>query len=324
MNPKIVALLMHKNDLEKKQLQTHQFINDMPPAAWDKRQKIPILKEDYFLDKQAVYISKHNRFAPYPLHGQKFLEINYMFSGSCQQVVDGTKIQLKAGDILLMNAGAKHSISALNEQDILINVLFTNKNITFKLLHDIHKSNSLSYQFLADVSLGNPLSQNYIIFTKNKNSDIKITMDQMIEEYYLKNSYSNSVVESYLNILLIKIIRHHPMPTHKIINAKQKLIFNILQDISQDYQNITLSDLANKYGYNKNYLSNLITKMTGKNFSSLKTQERIIKANELLTSTSLPVRTIMDTVGITNKSFFYKKYKEYYNKLPGDRYLPKL
>ena len=133
MNPKIVALLMKKNDLEKKQLQTHQFINDMPPAAWDKRQKIPILKEDYFLDKQAVYISKHNRFAPYPLHGQKFLEINYMFSGSCQQVVDGDKIELKAGDILLMNVGAQHSISALNEQDILINVLFTNKNITFKL-----------------------------------------------------------------------------------------------------------------------------------------------------------------------------------------------
>ena len=321
MNPKIVALLMHKNNLEKKQLQTHKFINDMPPAAWDNQQKIPLLKEDYFLGKQAVYISKHNRFAPYPLHGQKFLEINYMFSGSCQQIVDEKKIELKAGDILLMNVGAQHSIAALGENDILINILFTNQNITFKLLHDIHKNNSLSYKFLADISLGNPLSQNYILFTKDNNSDIKTTMDQMIEEYFLKRHYSNSVVESYLNILLIKIIRHYPMPTKNLINSKQKIIFNILEDITQNYQTITLTYLSHKYGYNKNYLSNLIKKMTGKNFSSLKTQQRIIKANELLNSTTLPINTIMDTVGLTNKSFFYKKYKEYYHKLPGERNL---
>ncbi|MCT6890962.1 MAG: helix-turn-helix domain-containing protein [Lactobacillus sp.] len=321
MNPKIIALLMHKNDLEKKQLQTHKFINDMPPAAWDNQQKIPLLKKDYFLGKQAVYISKHNRFAPYPLHGQKFLEINYMFSGSCQQIVDEKKIELKAGDILLMNVGAQHSIAALGENDILINILFTNQNITFKLLHDIHKNNSLSYKFLADISLGNPLSQNYILFTKDNNSDIKTTMDQMIEEYFLKRHYSNSVVESYLNILLIKIIRHYPMPTKNLINSKQKIIFNILEDITQNYQTITLTYLSHKYGYNKNYLSNLIKKMTGKNFSSLKTQQRIIKANELLNSTTLPINTIMDTVGLTNKSFFYKKYKEYYHKLPGERNL---
>ncbi|RHW51169.1 AraC family transcriptional regulator [Bombilactobacillus bombi] len=324
MNSQIITLLKQKNDLEIQQFQSHQFINDMPPAAWDKQQHIPILKKDYFLGKQAVYISKHNRFAPYPLHGQRFLEINYMFSGSCKQVVDGKQIQLKAGDILLMNVGAKHSISALSEDDILINILFTNKNITFKLLHDIHKSNSLSYKFLADISLGQPLAQNYILFSKNNNYDIKMTMEQMIEEYFLKKNYSNSVVESYLNILLIKIIRHHPMPTKNIINNKQKLIFNILKDIEQNYQTITLTELSQKYGYNKNYLSNLITKMTGQNFSSLKTQQRIIKANELLTSTTFPIRNIMETVGITNKSFFYKKYKKYYHKMPGERNLPSL
>lgn len=314
-----MELLNHKNDLEIKQLETNQFINDMPPNAWDDKQDIPVLNKEHFLGKQSVYISKHNRFAPYPLHGQKFLEINYMFEGTCQQVVDNNHITLQKGDILLMNIGAKHSINALKECDILINILFTNKNITFKLLNDIHMNNSLSFKFLANISLDQPLPQNYIIFPKNNNSDIKSTIDQMIEEYFLKKTYSNSVVESYLNILLIKIIRHHPMPTKNITNEKQQLTFNLLEDIAQNYKSITLPNLAKKYGYNKNYLSNLITKMTGQNFSSLKTQQRIIKANELLTSTTLPINTIMETVGITNKSFFYKKYKDYYNKLPGDR-----
>lgn len=321
MNSKIIKFLNQKNELEVQQLKSKHFIKDIPDDAWDisSEKESPILKKEYFLHNQSVYISKHNRFAPYPLHGHKFLEINYMLSGTCHQIVDGHLISLKTGDILLMNIGGKHSISALGEKDILINVLFTNQNINFKLLHNIHRNNSISYRFLANISLGQKSDCNYIIFSKENNSDIKITMEQIIEEYYLNQNYANSVVESYLNILLIKIIRHHPMPTNNITNYTQKLIFEILEDITENYQNITLSKIAKKYGYNKNYLSNLITKMTGQNFSNLKTEQRIIKANELLTSTSLSIANIMAEVGITNKNFFYRKYREYYHKLPSEQ-----
>lgn len=327
MNSKIIKLLNQKNELEIQQQQNQKFINDIPATAWENSpQKLsPTLKKEYFLRNQAVYISKHNRFAPYPLHGHKFLELNYMLTGSCHQTVDGQPINLKTGDILLMNIGSQHAIATLGEGDILMNVLFTNQNISFKLLHDIHKNNSISYRFLADISLGQKPDRNYIIFPRGKNSDIKVTMEQLIEEYYQNQNYANTVVESYLNILLVKIIRHHPMPTNNIKNPHQKLIFEILEDITENYQTITLTEIASKYGYNKNYLSNLITKMTGQNFSHLKNEQQIIKANELLTSTSLPITEVMNNVGITNKSFFYKKYREYYHKLPSEqRYLLKI
>jgi AraC-like ligand binding domain. len=146
------------SEIEQKQYQNHRFVNDIPNVALDFNKEVstevPSLSTDYFFKYHSVYISKHNRFAPYPKHSHKFLELNYMLSGNCQQVVDGERIMLNQGDILMMNIGCSHSIAPLGENDLLINLLFRDQSITFSLLNDIHSNNSLTYSFLSDISLG--------------------------------------------------------------------------------------------------------------------------------------------------------------------------
>ncbi|WP_148665335.1 MULTISPECIES: cupin domain-containing protein [Lactobacillus] len=84
-----------------------------------------------------MIVNKHNRFAPYPLHSHEFVEINYMLQGQCDEIVDSVPVTLKQGDTLMMDIGARHQIAALGKDDLLINVIFTNKNLSFKLLdHD--------------------------------------------------------------------------------------------------------------------------------------------------------------------------------------------
>ncbi|MGQ4557714.1 hypothetical protein ACUIJQ_00155 [Levilactobacillus hammesii] len=39
-------------------------------------------------------------------------------------------------------------------------------------------------------------------------------------------------------------------------------------------------------------------------------------AHTLLASTQMPVGEIIKQVGISNRTFFYKKYREYYHKAP--------
>lgn len=309
------------SEIEKKQYKNHSFVNDMPSVALDFKEeassKVPSLNTDYFFKYHSVYISKHNRFAPYPEHSHKFLELNYMLSGNCQQVVNGEKIKLHQGDILMMNLGCSHSINSLGENDLLINLLFRDQNITFNLLNDIHSNNSLTYSFLSDISLGKKPNQNFIIFPENQ--DIRMTMDSIIEEYYLQEPFSNSIIESYLDILISKILRHHPMPTVKLKNEQQQLVFKCLNEIDQNYKTITLESLANDLGYNKEYLGNLIRKFTNSNFSDLKTKQRLIQADNLLGSSTLPINLIIEEIGIKNKSFFYKKYQELYGFTPSER-----
>lgn len=70
------------------------------------------------------------------------------------------------------------------------------------------------------------------------------------------------------------------------------------------------------YSYNRNYLSNLFKAEIGQTFSAVLTEQRLMQAHKLLTKTNLPVNTIIEQVGISNRSFFYKKYLAYYHVSP--------
>lgn len=319
INAQVMKDLMKHTAVEDMQEKRGIFADDLPIGVIDTRAsdkaKIPVLNQTLF-SHESVYISKHARFAPYPEHTHEFIEINYMLRGECYQVVNGQKIHLKQGDILMMDVGCSHSISRLNEDDILVNLLFRDHNISFKFLNDIHREKSLVYDFLLNISLKNSNAQSFIIFPHNK--DISLTMDKMIEEHHFKRPFHTTVIQSYFNILLAKIMRYYPMPVKEINDPKQSLILDIIQDISRDYVDITLPDLARKYGYSENYLSSLIKKLTSKTFIQTRTKRRLQQARYLLTSTNSSVTDISRMVGIHNRNSFYKKFKEEYGCLPAE------
>ena len=72
-----------------------------------------LLSEEMFFKKGDVNIRKHNRYSDMPLHHHQFLELNYMYSGSCTQEVSGEKIVLNEGDIIMLDRGSSHSFQAL-------------------------------------------------------------------------------------------------------------------------------------------------------------------------------------------------------------------
>ena len=316
MNSRVLELLKKHDLIEIEQIKTGHHVDDLPANAVIKNIENRIIN-NYFFKSRDVYISKHDRFADYPEHSHKFLEMNYMLNGSCDEIVNGTSIHLNKGDLLLLDVGSSHSIKKLSENDLLINLLFRDKSININLLSDMRRSNSILYDFLIKRSSGERTSLKYVIFKNDNNNDIKKTMEDIISEYYSKNEFSNPIISSYLSILLTKLVRNYHVTINNK-NPRQQLMIKILKEISGNYQNITLSKLALKYGYNRNYLSNLIKKETGKNFSTLINTQRMIQAHTLITSTDLPILDIIENIGMLNKSDFYKKYKNQYHILPNE------
>ncbi|WP_300558760.1 helix-turn-helix domain-containing protein [Companilactobacillus sp.] len=319
MDSRVLGRLRQHELVENEQLKTGHHVSDLPNKAISKQnstQKVKVLN-NYFFRNRDVYISKHDRFADYPTHSHQFLEMNYMLNGSCDQIVDGKEVHLNKGDLLLIDVGCSHSIKKLNEDDLLINLLFRDQSISINLLDDMRRSNSVLYDFLINRVSGSDNSLKYIIFRNNIDNDIQYTMEDIITEYYSKREFSDSIIKSYLSILLTKLVRHYHVPTDQK-NPQQKLMVQILKDISTDFRTINLTDLAKKYGYNKNYLSNFIKKEAGKSFSTLVMNQRLIQAHSQITSTTLPISEIIDNIGMKNKTSFYKKYKAYYLMMPGD------
>lgn len=321
MNTRVLNLLRNITSLELKQKNNHRFFEDMPSKAINNElstQANARVLNNFFFRNRDIYISKHNRFADYPSHTHTFLEMNYMLHGTATEIVDNKKIVLQTGDLLLLDVGSKHSIQALGQDDILINILFREQNISVNLLSALQRNNSVLSDFLISRAVGNKTTQvNYLLFQKKQGSEIQETIEYIIDEYFLKRDFSNSIIKAYLSILLTQLVREYPLSTDEHAGKQQKLMIKILKKISEEYSTITLKKISKQYSYNENYLSNLFKNEVGKTFTEVVTQQRLIKSHNLIINTTIPITTIMERVGISNKTFFYKKYKQFYHSTPG-------
>lgn len=317
----ILNRLMKPTKIEKQQLKSYEFHNDIPLAAYDSQltqRKNTLVLNNYFFKNKNIYISKHNRYAPYPMHTHTFLEINYMLRGGADEVVGHENIHLNQGDLLLLDVGCKHSIGYLGTNDLLINILFQDRTINIDLLNSLRSSRSVLYEFLVNRKVGVGNRAPYLLFRQENGREIQETLDRIIEEYYLQRDYADTIIKAYLSILIAQLVRNYSVDVEEDLTKSQVLVTKILQDINDNDSTISLSYVAQKYGYNRNYLSNLFRSIVGETFSNVLTKQRIMHAHTLLSSTQMPVSEVIKQVGISNRTFFYKKYREYYNKTPRD------
>lgn len=271
-----------------------------------------------FFNNKDIYISKHNRYADYPEHSHQFLELNFMFKGTCHQVINGKDFTLQEGDILLMDSGSRHSISALEKEDILINILFQNSNVSLEWLTQLQGQNSLIYQLLLANSTTHHHS-NYLILSTKNNKHVQHIIQQMMTEYFMPHDFSQQIISQYLPILFYELARNLRQIDHsQKIELEEAPYLQVLRLIDKHYQDLTLASLAQELNFNKNYLSNLIKEKSGKTFTELITQQKLMKAKLLLQSTRMPIYEIAQSVGFSNKTYFYDKYRAYFGHSPRD------
>lgn len=320
MDKKLDTFLRQLTSIEEIQKKTHQFVRDIPEDTIDRGDSHnPILLNDrHFFKNKDIYVSKHNRYAKYPLHKHQFLELNYMYSGKCVQHIDGQRVELNTGDVVLLNVGSSHSLEELGDDDILINILFRNKSIHLDLLDKLYDSDSILFNFLMNTATSDKTVPLFILFRRHGNHSAIHIIDTILDEYFFSRKFSNQIISSYLPILLITLVRDYQS---EIVNkSKQRLndpvILTVLKDIEKGYATVSLQSVAKELNYNRYYLSNLIKEKTGKTFTELLNQQKLLQAQLLITSTKLPISQIIRQVGFSNKNYFYSKYRQKYGQLP--------
>lgn len=65
---------------------------------------------------QDISIKRNSRFNPVPEHVHSHIEINYVYSGTCPQYIDGKPVLLKKDQVLLIDIDCPHSIDALGRK----------------------------------------------------------------------------------------------------------------------------------------------------------------------------------------------------------------
>ncbi|WP_179393944.1 AraC family transcriptional regulator [Lacticaseibacillus absianus] len=310
MAPIIWQTLRALTPVEIAQRRDAQVADDLPPTvlniASSERARIPILNETFFRHRDLV-ISKHNRFAPYPLHAHDFLELNYMLAGHAQEQVNGAPVSLGPGDLLLIDRGSRHAIDALGEGDLLINVLLHDPQLSIAHFDALLRQRNVRAAFERAQRTDAPPA-GYVLYPAARTGELQATLQRLIEEYLQPRPLGETIMAAETTVLVAQLARGLADLPQPALTPAQTIAMTMLTAIQTDYAQVTLAQLADQLAYNRNYLSNLFRREVGQPFSQALTEERLLRARELIQTTRQPIRHVIAAVGLTNTSFFYSKY----------------
>ena len=177
---------------------------------------------------------------------------------------------------------------------------------------------SLSYSTAMLNFLLNPstdsFSQEIIHFDAGEDAQIRHLMEIIATEYAFSKPDTQTVLKPLVLAYLMQISRHYMgNTTHRKSSSDMTEIMNYIRE---HVDSVSLNEVANRFSYHPNYLSTLLKKSTGKNFSRILLEERMNRGLLLLQSTTLPVERIAAMVGYSSPSNFHKAFRAYYHKSP--------
>ncbi|NMB44579.1 MAG: AraC family transcriptional regulator [Clostridiales bacterium] len=265
-----------------------------------------------------IDIRPHTRFAHFPKHRHNYIEIVYMCSGQTTHIInDSSKVVLKAGDVLFLNQNAYQEIMPAEINDIAVNFIILPEFFDFvfsmldeenilrnfiigNLRHDSGRIDYLHYK-VADVLPVQNLIENLVWSILNKQVNKRHT------------------TQVTMGLLFLQLLNY----TEKLDSTspkqhEQNQVLNILQSIEENYQNISLTDIAKSTNQSVYQLSRLIKENTGSTFKDLVQKKRLNQAAYLLTNTNLTVDDIIYRVGYENTSYFYRIFKRRYKMTPSE------
>ena len=120
--------------------------------------------------EQNVVFLKHPRFIKFTEHKHSFIEMNYVYSGTCTQYINGKEVILKEGDLCLLDTNVTHGIESASENDIIINIMIRTSYFDSALLQRL-SGNDLLTDFFVHAIYQQKKDSRYIIFPKGQNKN---------------------------------------------------------------------------------------------------------------------------------------------------------
>ena len=263
----------------------------------------------FFKHDQNVAFFKHPRFIKFSEHRHSFIEMNYVYAGTCRQTINGKELLLKEGDLCLLDTNVTHAIDSASENDIIINILIRTNHFDSALLQRL-TGNDLLTDFFVNAIYQQKKDSRFILFSGDSNNNLKDLITQAIWEYFHPQLCSGEAINSYMLLIFTELLRiYHRANNKEEPVLKRTVLFDILIFMEQNYKTITLEKTAEKFNYHPNYLTRILKNTFGKTFIELSHQLKIKNACTLLENTDLTIEQIANQIGYSNVAFFYKSFK---------------
>lgn len=280
---------------------------------------IPPHYEDWFFfdpeQRASILTMRHNRYSPPIVHDHTFFELIYVYDGACEQTISGSKHSLSLGDICIIPPGIRHSIGVF-DNSIVFNCLIRKSTLHNIFFNFLSNPNILTAFFLNNIYSEN--GNDYIIFHTGSDYEIGRGFLYMYWESVNQSLYWDQMISYTLMLVFGLLIRNYEksidVPTFTQKADVQR--FALLQFIQDNFANVTLDQIAEKFHYTPEYTSRLIKSTTGRSFTQIVQQVRLEKAQVLLQDTNLSVANIANQVGYETTEYFIRIFKKQMHMTP--------
>ena len=158
----------------------------------------------------------------------------------------------------------------------------------------------------------------YLLFPSSNNEFIQIIMKRLLCECFDKKVAFDTAVNAYIILLFTEFLRDYKnnMGDSNVKDLNIAIITEIKNYLYKNYKVANLKTTSEYFHFNADYLSKLIKNLTGDNFTSLLQYIKLKETCTLLKNSDYTIEEIMNRVGYSNMSYFYKLFKKNFQLTP--------
>lgn len=276
-------------------------------------ENLTLRAEQLLHDGKMIDVRPNYRFLSAQTHRHDYIEMAYVLHGKLSQIIEGKKLVMTAGDLLILNLHARHSVERCEKDDIMINIVirpeFFDRALKLSGLED-----SPMRRFFVNCILDKDDRPDYLLFHVGDVLPIRNLLDNLL--WSIKNEVAYKQSTNQLTVaLLLRLLQFHAGGV-STDEQSTDAIWQVQQYIEARYVDGDLEDAARMLNYDYRSLSREIVRKTGKTFTDLMQERRLQQAMYFLKNTDYPVTEICDRVGYKNPTFFYKIFKARFGATP--------
>ncbi len=267
-----------------------------------------INSEKMLEEGKLITIRSHPRFIDFPPHSHDFIEVAYVCSGSAVHIVNGTRVELKEGELLFLNPHAVEEILKVEETDISVNFIILPQFFD-KALDMLGEEETPLKSFIIDSMSGMPSGSDYLHFKVADVLPVQNLIENLIYTLVFDIPNNRQINQTTMGLLIIQLLNHTDLLS--VEDKTDALLVEVFRYIEENYSRGALGELAKKLHCDLYWLSREIKRKTGSNYTELLQKKRLSQAEFLLRTTKINIADIAIEVGYDNVSYFYRIFSKH-------------
>jgi AraC-like DNA-binding protein len=265
---------------------------------------------------QDLYVHKHARYMPTRPFFHSFYECHLLYGGHCTMTFEDETIEMSEGDVCIIAPETRHIVRVFDDHSIDIVVKIRKSTFKKAFPSILSGHNSLAAFFNDTLYLNN--HNGYALYRYNGDAGIRNLFLEIYLEHYNKEPYFHQFMNQELSMLFFRLLRNRddiddaaPAPPEK-----RRRMQDILDYIKENYTDVTLRKLADRFHFAEQYMSKYIKEHSGMTYSEIVRSIKLEKALELLDTTDITIANIAGEVGYTSPENFMRQFKNKYGMSP--------